>query len=360
MAKTLGDLVRENMEKDGFNLEGGFEGELPPPPEKNLKLKEKKVEVEETTEDVATPELEQKVEEVEVEPVVVEPEVEVEAEETVEVSEPKQEEVIIDDTLEGLKKLTPEELAEKKAQFDKYNTQKAQENAAFAKKLQQQQDDLIAAEGRMKEMYDQMYEKAESSKDIVPDEPELEMLNRELGTNFDELSDSNDIVMAKHFLEQKKFKAKEVEQKKLDNEEYEKKLVEKSIAQLDVDWTKLKKEKGVSDSEEVAEAIFSILLARRRQTPNFTVEQAYNTYVNSIPYTRDKEAFLKFAMENEWSADLTAAVLEKAKVRRNKAGNIPIVKTGVISTKKEKPKQGYGGSLKEVTKAALEDIKVHF
>lgn len=354
----LGDLVKKNMREDGFDLESGFEGELPSD-KKDLELK-KEVEVkEDVVEDTSTPEPEPEVEEVEEEIVVVEPEPEVEVEETVEVSEPDKEEIVVDDTLEGLKKLTPEELAEKKKQFDKYNTENAQKNKKREKELQQLQDDLIAAEGRMKEMYDQMNKKAETSKDIVPNETEFEMLNRELGLSLDELTDSNTIVLARQSLERKKLDAKKIEQKQLDEENYKEEIVKRNIAQLNVDWAKLKEEKKLPDSEEIEESILSILLARRRQTPNFTVEQAYNTYVNSIPYTKDKEAFLKFAMGSEWTDELTAAVLEKAKIKRDKTGTIPIVKTGAISPKKEKPKQGRG-SLKDATIAALKDINVKF
>ena len=227
--ESLGELTKAMMDEDGFDSTGFFEDDSDIIPfDKPEDEPEKKVEDKETTEDVATPEPEQKTDEKELESTVVEPEKELEVDTEVDVSEPIQEQIIENESLESLEKLTPEELADKKKEFDKYNTQTAQKNAEVKKELDQRQDDLIAAEGRMKKMLDQMNEKVESSK-IDPHETEYEMLNRELGTDFDELTSPNEIILAKRQLKSEQTRAKELEENKLAKKKYQEELLERNI-----------------------------------------------------------------------------------------------------------------------------------
>lgn len=352
-AKTLGELTEEMMKKDGFDTTGDFSDSESVPfdtPEGNGEVKVK----ENVVEDTLTPEPEQKVEESKIESAVVELEPEVKADEEVDVSESTEEKPGKGETLEDLKKLTPEKLAAKKKEYDKYNTQKAQENAERSKELQQMQEDLIAAEGRMSEMYAKINEGVSSKKEFDRNETEIEMLNRKLGTSFDDLTDENQLILARRQVASDEVKVKEIEQQKIDKEKYREEVVKRNIRQLQVDWGKLKEEKSIPDSVE--EPILSILFARRKQTPNYTIKQAYDQYMGSIPYTRDKEAFLKFAKESKWAADLTAIVLENAKVKRSKAGNIPDIKVGTILEKENKLEQGFS-SLDEATEAALIGLK---
>lgn len=348
--KDLGQLSRELMEKDGFSVSGDFDDSESIPfdtPEGNGEVKVK----ENVVEDTLTPEPEQKVEESKVESAVVEPEPEVKVDEKVDVSESTEEKPDEGETLEDLKKLTPDELATKKKEYDRYNTQKAQENAKRAKELQQVQEDLIAAEGRMKEMYDQINKSVDPSKETNVNETEIEMLNRKLGTNFDELTDENQLILAKRQVASDETRVEEIKQRKIDEGNYEKEIVKRNIQKLQTDWAKLKEEKSIPDYLE--EPVLSILFARKKQVPNLTVEQAYNEYMDSIPYTKDKESFLKFAKESKWAADLTASILEEAKVKRDKAGVIPDVKAGITSVKQgEQPKKGFL-NLTEATKAFL-------
>ena len=352
--ESLGELTKAMMDEDGFDSTGFFEDDSDVIPfDKPEDEPEKKVEGKETTEAVATPEPEQKTDEKEPESTVVEPEKELEVDTEVDVSEPIQEQIIENESLESLEKLTPEELADKKKEFDKYNTQTAQKNADLKKKLDQRQDDLIAAEGRMKKMLDQMNEKVESSK-TNPDETEYEMLNRKLGTDFDELTSPNEIILAKRQLKSEETRAQEIEEDKLAKEKYREGLIQENIRKQRIDWEVFSKEEDIPESMQ--EPLLAILFAKKQQIPNFTFKQAYEHYMESIPYTQSKEAFLKFAKKSKWAADLKAVFLEEAKIKRNEAGPIAPVKSGVVPEKESKLKKGFD-SIADATIGAIRDLR---
>ena len=348
--KTLGELVKAKMDKEGFDTTGVFDDDSETIP---FDEPEEKVEVKETTEDVVTPEPEQKEEKKEVEPPVVESEMELEANKEDEISESTQEKIVKDETPEDLKKLTAEELADKKKEYDKYNTQNAQRNAEAKKLLEQRQDDLIAAEGRMREMLDRMEEKTKVEK-VNLDETEYEMLNRKLGTDFDELSSNNEIVLAKRQLAFEETKAQEIESDRIAKEKQKEEWVKANIRQQQKDWETFSKEKEIPES--MHEPILSILFAKRQQIPNFTLEQAHESLMGSYPYNKDKEAFLKFAKGSKWAADLKAVFLEEAKLKRNEAGTVIPPKGGVVPEKENKLKKGWG-TLERAKQAALDSWK---